>query len=377
MTGNDFFSPEFVRTVAPHGAWAFEQLEAFNEYLPTGDWTVNLTERIFRQSGRDVSVSVLGSYAMDDDTWLWGWANPQWAGSPAVEAADAVRAAGVRDGIPEFTTDLVHLSGFSDPRMAAETLALGAMAVLGSRGYIGVTSNPTGRLYMVVADDDKGVPRARPDAITMPRMLMTGAGFLPGPPDAVVAGYFAHHGMASVRTGPALLAVLPSGDNVTVDFDDQGRIGRIGVQAGSRAVPSGAWRHNAGDAAAEVLRYDAAFNAFLEQFPYQGHDLAAGTLRCGPHDVRIRVLGRVNAARTTWTWDTGTHGRLAALPGLAQAPEAAPVVDLSGCADPAEALTLLSHGAAGLLDGGCCVDLPGDDGGTVYVCIDDPLVPRA
>lgn len=377
MTGNDFFSDVFVRAVAPHGAWVCEQLEAFNAYLPMGDWTVNLTERIFRQSGREVSVSVLGSFATDDNSWLWGWANPQWAGSPAVAAADAVRAAGDRDGIPEFTTQMVDLSGFADPRMAAETLALGAMALLGARGYIGVSANATGRLYMVVADDDKLVPQAEPDAITLPRMLMTGAGLLPGPHEPVVAGYFAHHGLEYERTADAIQAHLAGGDAVTVEFDDLGRIGKVGVSATSRSVPSGAWWHVAGPGVAQALEQDAAFTDFLNQFPYQGHDLTASTVRCGQHDIRVRVLGSTDAARTRWTWNSDTHALLTARPGLGQAPEAAADVDLGGCPDVAAALTLISHGAAGLLGGGCCVDLPGDGGATVYVCVDDPQVPRA
>ncbi|NUU25981.1 MAG: hypothetical protein HOV68_31460, partial [Streptomycetaceae bacterium] len=106
MTGNDFFSDAFVRAAAPLGAWVGEQLDTFNAYMPMGEWNVNLLDRKYRQSGRELTVSVLGSYALEDQTWLWGWANqsPSWKDSGVTAAAEAIRAIGERDGIPEFTT---------------------------------------------------------------------------------------------------------------------------------------------------------------------------------------------------------------------------------------------------------------------------------
>ncbi|WP_436771654.1 DUF6882 domain-containing protein [Yinghuangia sp. YIM S09857] len=374
-TGHDFFSDAFVRAAGPHGAWVGEQLEAFNAFMPMGEWSVNLNDRVYRQSGREVAVSVLGSFSTGDDSWLWGWANPSWGDPEVTSAARALRAIGERDGIPEFTTDLVHLSGFADPRMAAETIAFAAMGLLGSDGYIGVTANATGRLYMVV--DDKQVPRAKPDAITLPRMLVTGAGFLPVPHEAVVAGYFTHHGLATRRVGDGVQATLDSGDPVHVDFDEHGRISQVRVSAAPRSVPSGAWWHVAGPGVAQALEQDGEFTGFITEFPYEGHDLTRRVLTCGPHEVRVRVLGTVDPASNRWTWDADTHARLSALPGLAQAPEAEREVDLSACEDTDAVLTLLSHGAAGLLGGGCVVDFADERGHNAYVCVDDPVVPRA
>lgn len=374
-TGHDFFSEAFVRAAGPHGAWVGEQLEAFNAFMPMGEWSVNLNDRVYRQSGREIAVSVLGSFSTDDDSWLWGWANPSWGDPEVTSAARALRAIGERDGIPEFTTDMVHLSGFPDPRMAAETIAFAAMGLLGSDGYIGVTASATGRLYMLV--DDKQVPRARPDAITLPRVLITGAGFLPVPHETVVKGYFAHHGLASRTVDGTIEASLADGDTISVALDDLGRVGQVSVKAAPRSVPSGAWWHVAGAGLAQVLEQDGEFTAFIGQFPYRGHNLAQRVLRCGPHEVRIRVLGTVDQGGTRWTWDPDTHGRITALPGLDKAAETDLEVDVSGCPDASAAFTLLSHGAAGLLGGGCCVDVPDSGGRTAYVCVDDPVVPRA
>ncbi|HSA50658.1 MAG TPA: hypothetical protein VLH10_11195, partial [Yinghuangia sp.] len=224
-------------------------------------------------------------------------------------------------------------------------------------------------------------PRAHPDAITLPRVLMTGAGFLPVSAETVVTGYLAHHGLACLRTGTpqgaTLSAELADGDTVTVDIDTHDRIARVGVTAAPRTVPSRAWWLAAGAGLAQVLEQDGEFTAFIEANPYSNHDLAAKVLHCGSFGIRIRVLGSLDASGTRWVWDPDTHAHLSRLPALANAPETGPEIDLSACPDPTAAVKLLSHGAAGLLAGGCCVDLPDDDGRAVYVTVDDPRVPRA
>ena len=40
----------------PHAAWGMRQIEEFNEFLPIGPWTVNLDERRYRQSGRELRI---------------------------------------------------------------------------------------------------------------------------------------------------------------------------------------------------------------------------------------------------------------------------------------------------------------------------------
>jgi hypothetical protein len=219
------FTDAFVSSVAPHTAWGVEQLEAFNAFMPSGPWTANLDERIYRQGGQDLYISVLGSYDLSHHSWLWGWANPGWQGTPVVGAAEAVRRFGHDHGVREFTDELVDLSAFDDPRMAAETLAFGAMGVLGAAGYLGVQANPDGRLYLL--PDDPRTPRAVPNLPALPRTLITGAGVVGGPARDVVAGYFTRHG-ATQHPGPDhITAHLPGTSTVNVTFDHSGRIASV------------------------------------------------------------------------------------------------------------------------------------------------------
>jgi hypothetical protein len=221
------FSESFVRMAEPHAAWGMRQVEEFNGFLPVGPWSVNLDERIFRQSQRELGVSVLGSFDTVEGSWLWGWANPGFGTLPAVAAAETLRAFGAEHGISEFEQELVDLSGFPDPRYAAEMLAFGAMGVLRADGYIGVQANETGRLYMV--PDDPQVPIAGPDLVALPRLLMSGAQFYDSSAFEVTAGYFHHFDLPWHDEGDRVLAEFPDGTAV-VSFDDKGRIVNVSAE---------------------------------------------------------------------------------------------------------------------------------------------------
>lgn len=228
------FSEPLRRLTERHAAWGAEQLDAFNEFLPVGDWSADLGQRLFRQSGKELRISLLGTFEVNECSWLWAWANPGFASSPLAEAAEAVRAYGHAHGVPEFTGELVPLDDHEDPRTAAETLAFTAMGVLGATGYLGVQASPDARAYMV--PDDPQVPRAEPDAITLPRVLLTGASLVPCSARAVVEGYVAHHALPHRAAADRLSAGLPDGGTVDVVFDEYDRIASVHVNTGAPAV---------------------------------------------------------------------------------------------------------------------------------------------
>ncbi|MFE3496179.1 DUF6882 domain-containing protein [Streptomyces sp. NPDC059175] len=173
------FSEPFQHLTARHAAWGAEQLETFNEFLLSGDWTADLARCTYRQAGRELRISLLGTFDTNERSWLWSWANPGLQGTPVVAAAEQVRQYGQTHGLAEFADAFLDLSGHDDPRRAAETLAFTAMGVLGAPGYLGVQANPDARAYLV--PDDPQVPWAEPNAITLPRVLLTGVQLLGGP----------------------------------------------------------------------------------------------------------------------------------------------------------------------------------------------------
>ncbi|OII69172.1 MULTISPECIES: DUF6882 domain-containing protein [unclassified Streptomyces] len=222
------FSGAFVRATEPHAAWGVEQLEAFNAFVPPGPWTADLSRCVYRQGGVELTVGLLGTFDASDGTWMWGWANPGFAGAPVVAAAEGLRRFGTEHGVAEFSREVVDLSGFPDPATAVEQLAFGAMGVLGALGYMGVEAGPGTRAYLLA--DDPQVPRAAPQPVTLPRVLLSAVGLVPeAAPRAVVTGYFTRHALPWRPTAEGVAAELPDGSTAAVAFDAAGRIASVDV----------------------------------------------------------------------------------------------------------------------------------------------------
>ncbi len=223
------FSDAFGRVVAPHGAWAAQQLELFTGFLPDGEWSADLAACRFRQGGADLRIGLLGTFSEADASWLWGWANPGFQGARVTAGAARLRELGRREEVPELASEMVRLGGFPAPRWAAEKLAFAAMCLLGAPGYVGVRAGPGSLAYLVA--DDPAVPRAAPEAVSLPRVLMRGSELLGAPGRPVVAGYFEHHGLPCHQGERSISAALPSGSTAQVSFDDVGRIASVQVVA--------------------------------------------------------------------------------------------------------------------------------------------------
>lgn len=200
--------------------------------MPAGEeWTADLAQQVYRTAGRTVRVGLLGTFDVTGRSWLWAWANPGLRGMPVVAASERVAAFGKRNSVPELRDAAVDLSGFDDPRWAAEALAFVAMGVLSAPGYIGRSAGSDTRVYL--APDDPQITLAPLDPIAMPGFLMTGQSLFSRSARQVVRGYFAHHGVRAETATDGTRARLPDGSTVLVTFDALGRI--AGVNAEVRA----------------------------------------------------------------------------------------------------------------------------------------------
>ncbi|MGI5350534.1 DUF6882 domain-containing protein [Streptomyces sp. CA-250714] len=222
------FSDAFLLEAERHAAWGAAQLEALTAFLPDGPWTADLPSCRYQQGELELHVGVLGTYDMDEQSWMWGWANPGLQGTEVVALAAAVQRYGLTHGIAELTAEVLDLSGFADPRRAAEMLAFTGMGVAEAPGYIGVPAGPATQVYFL--PDDTQVPRIGPDPVTLPRTLLTGAGLIGYSARQVVSGYFDHHGVPQRVEGDRIVADLPGGHAVEVDFDASGRIAGVGAK---------------------------------------------------------------------------------------------------------------------------------------------------
>lgn len=216
------FSPAFERLGAARAAVVLQQQETLAEFLPREDWSADLTARAYSSGGVTVRVSLLGSYAARERTWLWGWANPQFGEAhPAVVPTLAIRAIGERLGIPEFTTPEIDLSWYEGPAgHGGELVAMAAGGVLGAAGYIGAGYDG-GSAYLHV--DDPQVPLAGWDPIPVPRLLASAAGLFPHEPRLTLAGLLAHHRVPYRQSDVLTEARLPGGGRARARFDGLGR----------------------------------------------------------------------------------------------------------------------------------------------------------
>ncbi|GAA3080948.1 hypothetical protein GCM10020000_78520 [Streptomyces olivoverticillatus] len=126
------FSDTFLNEAERHAAWGAAQLQALTDFLPQGPWTADLPSCLYRQGSVELRVAVLGTYGAEEQSWMWGWANPGLRGTPVVALTEDIERFGRARGIAEFTAEVLDLSGFADPRRAAETLAFAGMGVTGA-----------------------------------------------------------------------------------------------------------------------------------------------------------------------------------------------------------------------------------------------------
>ncbi|MCW2913656.1 MAG: hypothetical protein JWN52_1724 [Actinomycetia bacterium] len=216
------FSPAFDRLGAALGAVVLQQQETLAEFLPREDWSADLAERTYTSGGVTVRVSLLGSYAGREKTWLWGWANPQFGPEhPAVLPTLAVREMGERLGVPELTTPEVDLSWYEGPAAhGGELVAMTAAGLLGGGGYIGAGYDG-GSAYLHV--DDPAVPLAHWDPIPVPRLIINAVALFAGDPHLTLARFLSHHRVPYRQSAGVTEARMPGGGTARAMFDDEGR----------------------------------------------------------------------------------------------------------------------------------------------------------
>ncbi|HEY7488276.1 MAG TPA: hypothetical protein VH912_27790 [Streptosporangiaceae bacterium] len=216
------FSPAFGRLGAALSAVVLQQQEALAEFLPREDWSADLAARTYTSGGVTVRVALLGSYAAQERTWLWGWANPQFGPDhPAVVPVLSVREMGERLGIPELTTPEVDLSRYDGPAAhGGELIAVTAAGLLGGGGYIGAGYDG-GSAYLHV--DDPQVPRAIWDAVSVPRLIINAVTLFPDDPGLTLARFLSHHRVPYRQAPGATDVRLPGGGTARALFDEMGR----------------------------------------------------------------------------------------------------------------------------------------------------------
>ncbi len=214
------FSPAFERLGAACAAITAQQQEALADFLPDAGWNADLTTGTFTQGEVTLRIALLGSYAEEQRSWLWGWANPQFGdGNPAV--ADA-RAIGARLGAPELTTPEPDLSLYDGPaRNGGDLLAMATTGLLGLPAVIPGRYDG-GVAYFAV--DDPALPHPPWSSFAAPRMVTSGITLFPADHRLTVMRFFSHHRLPYAEAERSVTARLPEGGTCTAEFDEAGRL---------------------------------------------------------------------------------------------------------------------------------------------------------
>jgi hypothetical protein len=213
------FSPAFDRLGAAYAAISAQQQEALGDFLPAADWSADLAAGTYTQGDVTLRVALLGSFAEESRSWLWGWANPQFG--PEHPAVVNPSAAGARLAIPELTTPELDLSWYDGPaRSGGDVVAMATTGLIGSPGAI-PGSYDGGVAYFAIQDPAAPIPGW--DSLSAPRMITSGLTLFPADHRLTVARFFSHHHLPYRETETSIVATLPEGGTCTAEFDDDDR----------------------------------------------------------------------------------------------------------------------------------------------------------
>jgi hypothetical protein len=224
------FSPAFDRLGAAYAAISAQQQEALVDFLPAADWSADLATGTYTQGDVRLKVALLGSFAEESRSWLWGWANPQFGPEhPAVVNATAV---GARLAIPELTAPELDLAWYDGPaRSGGDIVAMATTGLIGSPGAI-PGAYDGGVAYFAI--QDASAPRPGWDPLTAPRMITSGLTLFPADHRLTVARFFSHHRLPYHETEASIVATLPEGGVCAAEFDDDDRFISLSVEAATR-----------------------------------------------------------------------------------------------------------------------------------------------
>jgi hypothetical protein len=210
------FSPAFDRLGAAYAAISAQQQEALVDFLPAADWSADLTTGTYTQGDVTLKVALIGSFAEENRSWLWGWANPQFGPDhPAVVNASP---AGARLNIPELTARELDLSWYDGPaRSGGDIVAMATTGLIGSPGAI-PGSYDGGVAYFAIQDTSAPIPGW--DSVSAPRMITSGITLFPADHRLTVAKFFSHHHLPYRETERSITASLPEGGTCVAEFEE-------------------------------------------------------------------------------------------------------------------------------------------------------------
>ncbi|AXK34926.1 hypothetical protein DVA86_22055 [Streptomyces armeniacus] len=381
---NAQFSDALLTLAGPRLLWSLEQLDLFDQLVPLDSTAYDLNTPKAERSGISLRAHQIG--ALDNaGAWHWAWADGRVSDTPGAARSAELRELGTREGVGELAGPVLDLSGFPDPRIAANLLLTMCLGLLDARGCLVTRNHQQEPVFLIT--DDPAVPAAAPRAGRLEQYLQVVAQ-LEVPQLKAVKGWCARHGMEPQYGPGRVSATLPDGGGVTANVTGGRTVTGVSVTGphggppadggvpeqalGRPALPQPA--PDEGMFPAALLRVAARHMALSVRgtggmIEYAGEELGfvgampqwdagAGLLRFPGGGLRTRALGRYDLAEGWFEWAPGTEDVRARFRAEAGLPADAAVPELDGArlglapyAKPESAAVLLARTAANVAGG--------------------------
>jgi hypothetical protein len=210
---------EFLDLLSEYGLRSYERQAAFEQRIGDLDWELDQDQGVVRLGDALVlPAQILGSEAVKDRTWLWGWANGSVEPSLTVKAAEA-RSIGEERGISFLTEPQIDTDRTGDGYL----LALTTTGLLGADAYY-PCPYPGGVAYVLVdlAGDMPDLGPATPERIVdvISMAIQEAPGLISR---RSVERYLERIGADAAWEGDRVRV----GETATFTFDDLGRLTAI------------------------------------------------------------------------------------------------------------------------------------------------------
>ncbi|GAA4588128.1 hypothetical protein BJY16_008456 [Actinoplanes octamycinicus] len=208
----------FSDLLTQYVATAHARQLALADLIGERDWQLDLTAGQVT-FGDDLSfpIQLLGTESHLDGTWLWAWANEQ-SGLPRqlLALSSWMREFGVRQGVTELTDATFPLD-----RADGHRLALVASGLTGRCYYRGPYDGGAVFFHLEGVPDQPVAPER---AFTVVNQVLMG---YPVEHRAMVTAFLSQQGWRVASEDGLVTGVHPSGSEMRVEFDGQGRISNL------------------------------------------------------------------------------------------------------------------------------------------------------
>jgi hypothetical protein len=217
---------KFNQLLSRHIASSLLKQQALGSFLGEHSWSANLESgQVDFGRGRTYPLQILGSESEVSDTWLWGWANEE-SGIPdgVLVCARQLQAFGTKHGIAELLQPEISLTEVDGHQFALVASGLSKASAY----YRG--PHKEGAVFFTM----QNVPLQQHLQQSPVELINIMSGIIsqfPVDHRIMARSFLQDQGLIIAGTDQELVATAPNDDEITIRFDELGRIAGMSTTA--------------------------------------------------------------------------------------------------------------------------------------------------